>query len=370
MRIDTLIPFIVPLLFLAIWALTSILNRDAPALAATAGPRAGNGPGTGSSPDRPRRSAGNRIPGQAAPRPASAPLQGRGAGGRIIARGTPAQACLRIVDPGTRSITPAPALQRRRRDRVHRDDRWSGAGAKPAGAVTLGFRSDLGRFSTHARRSIAPGSQRTGGRRQCPGTSTEPGRAGDLPGPLEHGHPVAGLAKDQAARDHAAERPSHRALEYSVPGHGNTGHQQDTLGRQPPDLDWRRHPQNAGLSRQAARDRASERAASAPTGAAPRLCRSGSRHSQTILTARPPQQPPRFRLHHQDRFYPMRRRKVRAVRILAVATEVEQASGRYLAWTERFPRTPMAWHRSTSQGGISTDGVRPILGRTLNHYNT
>ena len=30
----------------------------------------------------------------------------------------------------------------------------------------------------------------------------------------------------------------------------------------------------------------------------------------------------------------------------------------------------MAWHRSSAQGGISTDGVRPILGRTLNHYNT
>jgi hypothetical protein len=43
---------------------------------------------------------------------------------------------------------------------------------------------------------------------------------------------------------------------------------------------------------------------------------------------------------------------------------------RYLAWTKRFPRTPMAWHRSYLQGGISTDGLCPVLGRTLNHYNT
>ena len=30
---------------------------------------------------------------------------------------------------------------------------------------------------------------------------------------------------------------------------------------------------------------------------------------------------------------------------------------RYLAWTKRFSLTPMAWHRSNLQGGISTDGV-------------
>lgn len=43
---------------------------------------------------------------------------------------------------------------------------------------------------------------------------------------------------------------------------------------------------------------------------------------------------------------------------------------RYLAWTDRFPRKPTAWHRSYFQDGISTDGLCPFLGRTLNHYNT
>ena len=226
MRIDTLIPFIVPLLFLAIWALTSILNRDSQPLP----PRPGRAPGTGMGPGAvrtgPGASAGNRVAGPPSARPASTPLQSRGADRRTIARGAPAQACLRLVDHGTRSINPASALWGRRRDRVHRDDRWPGAGTNPAGAGTFGFRSDLGRFKTHAWRSDAPGSQRKGRRRQCSGASTEPGRAGDLPGPLEHGQPVAGLAKDQAARDHPAERPAYRALEYPLPGHCNSGHQQ------------------------------------------------------------------------------------------------------------------------------------------------
>jgi len=53
-----------------------------------------------------------------------------------------------------------------------------------------------------------------------------------------------------------------------------------------------------------------------------------------------------------------------------VAAAIENAiARRYLAWTRRFPRTPMAWHRSNLQGGISTDGMCPVPGRTLNHYN-
>ncbi len=53
---------------------------------------------------------------------------------------------------------------------------------------------------------------------------------------------------------------------------------------------------------------------------------------------------------------------------VAAAIEIAIAR-RYLAWTRRFPHKPMAWHRSNLQGGISTDGMCPIPGRTLNHYN-
>ncbi len=59
MRFEILIQFIVPLTFLAIWALTSLLNRDAQPLP----PRPGRPPGPGGV--RPQ----NRAAGQAAPRP-------------------------------------------------------------------------------------------------------------------------------------------------------------------------------------------------------------------------------------------------------------------------------------------------------------
>jgi|GEM_PF-4099324 len=52
------------------------------------------------------------------------------------------------------------------------------------------------------------------------------------------------------------------------------------------------------------------------------------------------------------------------------AVEENALAHRYLAMTRRFPRKPTAWHRSYLQGGISTDGLCPVLGRTLNHYNT
>ncbi len=59
MRFEILIQFIVPLMFLAIWALTSLLNRDAQPLP----PRPGRPPGAGG--PRPL----NRLPGQPEARP-------------------------------------------------------------------------------------------------------------------------------------------------------------------------------------------------------------------------------------------------------------------------------------------------------------
>ena len=68
MRLEILIQFIVPLTFLAIWALTSLLNRDAQPLPPRPG-RPGGGPG-GAPPLA-------RGPGQAEARPPAAPLQPR-----------------------------------------------------------------------------------------------------------------------------------------------------------------------------------------------------------------------------------------------------------------------------------------------------
>jgi len=69
MRFDILIQFIVPLMFLAIWALTSLLNRDAQPLP----PRPGRLPGPGG----PRPPA--RLPGQAEPRPGGLGVPARSA---------------------------------------------------------------------------------------------------------------------------------------------------------------------------------------------------------------------------------------------------------------------------------------------------
>ena len=64
MRFEILIQFIVPLMFLAIWALTSLLNRDAQPLAAASGPAAGRGRSTAAEPlARPAR-APLRRPGK------------------------------------------------------------------------------------------------------------------------------------------------------------------------------------------------------------------------------------------------------------------------------------------------------------------
>ena len=65
MRFEILIQFIVPLTFLAIWALTSILNRDAQPLPP--------GPGRAPAPGGPRPL--NRLPGLNDPRPPAQPIQ-------------------------------------------------------------------------------------------------------------------------------------------------------------------------------------------------------------------------------------------------------------------------------------------------------
>ena len=223
MRIEILIQFIVPLTFLAIWALTSLLNRDAQPLPPRPG-RAGNGPGTGSSPHRTRRGrrqSHRRAGGTAAGiRPAPGPRRGAGLSPEALA----AQACLRIVDPGTRSINPAPALRRRRRDRVHRDDPGRGASANPAGAGTLGFRPGLGRFSTHARRQSRRGAKGRSGA----GNATAPAQNRGEPETYRALSNMVtqslALQKTKPLELTPLNAPLTGLLEYPVPGHRDTGH--------------------------------------------------------------------------------------------------------------------------------------------------
>jgi hypothetical protein len=88
MKLEILLQFIVPLTFLAIWALTSLLNREAQPLPPrpTRGPAPGGGrPGMGVPSGQSRSPANRRPPAPAAERPAQArwtgtPVQARSGG--------------------------------------------------------------------------------------------------------------------------------------------------------------------------------------------------------------------------------------------------------------------------------------------------
>ncbi|WP_165226562.1 hypothetical protein [Aquisphaera insulae] len=99
MRLENLIPYIVPLTFVAIWALTSLLNRDPqplpPRPGRPAGPRMGPGPGLGSGPGGMAAPPGRPAVGPAPARPASGP-------GRLV---EPSSGW-RTIDPDLRGQTP------------------------------------------------------------------------------------------------------------------------------------------------------------------------------------------------------------------------------------------------------------------------
>ena len=110
MRLEFLLQFIVPLTFLAIWALTSLLNRDAQPLPPRPGAGRGPGPGVGRgmagggfSPSGRGELAG---PGRSASpaRPASSPMVDRSAPARWSSapvQGRPGSGVSRAGDEGS-----------------------------------------------------------------------------------------------------------------------------------------------------------------------------------------------------------------------------------------------------------------------------
>jgi hypothetical protein len=132
MKLEFLLQFIIPLTFLAIWALTSLLNRDAQPLP----PRSGAGRGPGAGPTRTgagggfspssraeltgagRGTASGRPVGAPAERPvparwSTAPVQGRTGSGSSRAAGTPDDGIVIIESenrsPQTSSFSPSSA---------------------------------------------------------------------------------------------------------------------------------------------------------------------------------------------------------------------------------------------------------------------
>ena len=191
MKLEFLLQFIMPLTFLAIWALTSLLNRDAQPLPPR--PGAGRGPGIG-----PARTG----PAGASRRPAGRPDGGRAGHGR----GSPG-----VPDAGT---ARAGAM-------VH-GDRAGTAGSGPSrdraadeGIVILESEtrspqivvvlSVVGGFQPRATRGTAPATRRAASRGRStsapPIKPIEPERPRD---PDRPGRSVHGPEAVQAARDHSA----------------------------------------------------------------------------------------------------------------------------------------------------------------------
>ena len=247
MRIEILIQFIVPLMFLAIWALTSLLNRDAQPLP----PRPGRPPGAGG--PRPLTS----MPGQTEPRSPGpgTPVQ------------TPASSPLadpQTMWPGATSAPTArtgnsapPAQEFGRRHRLHRE-RPHHAGHDAARFVP-GTRGGDRRGITAATRGPAtqgnPGPVR---HHQQPFKRGQ-GRAQNAPGSQRPGQPVDGLAAQQTAGDHAALLVACPAFPTAVASIGCAAGAAGTRHRQPGDPERPRHPQDAVVSRKAARVRAADR---------------------------------------------------------------------------------------------------------------
>ena len=121
MRFEILVQFIVPLTFLAIWALTSLLNRDAQPLP----PRPGRPPGPGGV--RPQ----NRAPGQAMQR-----LPGPGVPPRQPEAAAPASSGPRAGSTWVPCNPPASACPSARRS-VKWTMRSSTSRASPSGAAPI-----------------------------------------------------------------------------------------------------------------------------------------------------------------------------------------------------------------------------------------
>ena len=261
MKLEFLLQFMMPLTFLAIWALTSLLNRDAQPLP----PRPGAGRGRGSN----RRGSG--------PAGASRPPRAATDAGRLARRRVPDAEPYRAARwssatvPGRPSSGPMRAVNEgiviiESESREHRDHRRSrprrrlprpgDAGDEPGGAPPRG----------------APADAR----------SRPAGRAGTAADPDRPGRPVPGSEAFQAAGDRPAldadDADLVGAADFGLPDarprggpHRRPGGRSEPLHRRP--------PRHADLPQTPAQGRASRRVAPA-AGLAPRT-------ATAALTGRP-----------------------------------------------------------------------------------
>ena len=256
MRLEILIQFIVPLTFLAIWALTSLLNRDAQPLPPRPG-RPGGGPGAAPSLAR--------GPGQAEARPPAAPLQPR---------------------PSVASPAPPPSQAA---------SAWPGPGPPPSSRDRLGPRrpQNLDEAIVYIENGPGPrGGTRTGAGSQSSSRSsrTSPARrsfrgrsaASPPPAPQGRSEPETPRAlSDMMSQSRALQKA--KPLELTPLGapivgltrtpvrlHGGARRQPASRRGQPPDAQRRRGPQPAGHAGQDPRGHPPERDPSASPGPPPR----------------------------------------------------------------------------------------------------
>ena len=187
MRLEFLLQFIVPLTFLAIWALTSLLNRDAQPLPPR--PGAGRGPGPG-----PMRTG----PGGGFSPSARAELAGPG---RSTAAGGPA-----LVDGGSRHVGAV----------VGGGGQGNRPGAVPSRTTDDGiviiesrtrpaqgsssFSPSSAASSPRVSRGSSPASRRAASRaRSTPAPVAQADGGGTAPSPDRAGRPVPGAEAEQAA---------------------------------------------------------------------------------------------------------------------------------------------------------------------------
>ena len=249
MRFEILVQFIVPLTFLAIWALTSLLNRDAQPLP----PRPGRPPGPGGSSaaepgPRPGRRRAFRAGEPQPRRPAQPPRAERALGpSRLVG-----------LAAAPASARPAPVDRRTGRcDRLHRGRARAARAADHAASGSAAGREPAP--SPSARGPTRAGQQRRAGRsRTAPGGPASRARSEPETHRALSDQVNQSLAKQrsQAAGAHTAQLAARRSFRapFPVAGGLKVGNWQSNMVQR--HADRRRDPQDAVLAQQAPRDRA------------------------------------------------------------------------------------------------------------------
>ena len=188
MKLEFLLQFIVPLTFLAIWALTSLLNRDAQPLPPR--PGAGRGPGVGTGAGRGRRG----ILARRAGRPDAGARVARSPG---VPDAGPVRAGAMVLGDRARTAFVRPDAGRRRGDRDHRIRVGAAQGSSsfsPSSAASGG----------RATRATSPASRKAAASRPLDARARQADRAGTAADPDRPGRPVPGSEAFQAAGDRPA----------------------------------------------------------------------------------------------------------------------------------------------------------------------